>query len=274
MRSCVKSSDRIMLRAPIPRDFVVWDPFLPDFSAAILDANGRTLHQNQPFGKSDKYDYAVTKYIYPDVDLYGDGIQGAHGGSGMSSIGGTIRLGELVPGGVLRHALKCSIPGHKSLYYDSQTKGFRWPAVKADDDARTAYGGPHLYCRMGALLALKPSFAIDQLKTEPGRIIARACQDYGIYVVDNCGSWDTFQIATQWSPDGKVVDEFERQFQYPFSMHHKPDHPWWQDVEAIFTNLHVVNNNGPQSIGGGGTPRQPLAPPFREDRTSKPTQKD
>jgi hypothetical protein len=25
----------------------------------------------------------------------------------------------------------------------------------------------------------------------------------------------------------------------------------------------VVVNNGPDSVGGGGTPRQPLAPPFR-----------
>jgi len=28
------------------------------------------------------------------------------------------------------------------------------------------------------------------------------------------------------------------------------------------TALHVVTNNGPNSIGGGGTPRQPLAPPL------------
>jgi len=26
--------------------------------------------------------------------------------------------------------------------------------------------------------------------------------------------------------------------------------------------LHVVDNNGPSSIGGGGTPRAPVAPPI------------
>jgi hypothetical protein len=36
----------------------------------------------------------------------------------------------------------------------------------------------------------------------------------------------------------------------------------------IFTNLHVVDNNGPGSIGGGGTPCQPLAPPFEDEGTA------
>lgn len=260
---CVKSSDRTMLRAPIPAHFVVTDPYTPDFSAAILDADGRTLHQNQPFCKGAEYDYAVTQYIYPDVDLFSDGIQGAHGGSGLSSIGGTIRLGELTPGSVIRHALKCSVPGHRSLYYDERTGGFRWPAVKADDHAEKAYGGEHEYFRMGALMALRPSFDLGRLKTEPGRIVGRACQDYGIYVVDNSGTWDTFQIATEWSPDGRVVDEFHRAWGHPFSVHRKPNSQWWQDIETIFTNLHVIANNGPHTIGGGGTPRQPLAPPLR-----------
>ena len=32
----------------------------------------------------------------------------------------------------------------------------------------------------------------------------------------------------------------------------------------LFAALHVVDNNGPDSIGGGGTPRVPLAPPFAD----------
>lgn len=180
----------------------------------------------------------------------------------MRSIGGTIRLGELSAGCVIHHALKCSIPGSKSLYYDAESKGYRWPAVKADGYAAQVYGGKHQYCRMGSLLALKPSFDLKQLNTVPGKIIARACRDYGIYVVDDCHSWDTFQIATEWSPDGRVVDEFKKVWGYPFSLHRQPGHPWWQDIETIFTNLHVIVNNGPQSIGGGGTPRERLAPPI------------
>lgn len=34
------------------------------------------------------------------------------------------------------------------------------------------------------------------------------------------------------------------------------------DLVAIFRALAVVANNGPTSVGGGGAPRQPLAPPI------------
>ena len=38
--------------------------------------------------------------------------------------------------------------------------------------------------------------------------------------------------------------------------------PLYEDLSLIFQNLNVVINNGPNSIGGGGTPRRPLAPPI------------
>jgi hypothetical protein len=37
---------------------------------------------------------------------------------------------------------------------------------------------------------------------------------------------------------------------------------WRDEVNRLVIALHVVDNNGRQSIGGGGEPRQPLAPPF------------
>jgi hypothetical protein len=39
--------------------------------------------------------------------------------------------------------------------------------------------------------------------------------------------------------------------------------PWARDLQRIRPLLHVVDNNSATSIGGGGTPRQPLAPPFQ-----------
>ena len=36
----------------------------------------------------------------------------------------------------------------------------------------------------------------------------------------------------------------------------------YSDLLLIFQNLHAVTNNGPQSIGGGGAPRQPTKPPI------------
>jgi hypothetical protein len=42
------------------------------------------------------------------------------------------------------------------------------------------------------------------------------------------------------------------------------DTPFGRDMVKIFTRLAVVDNNSPSSVGGGGTPRQPLAPPLRK----------
>lgn len=39
----------------------------------------------------------------------------------------------------------------------------------------------------------------------------------------------------------------------------------------IFTNLHIVVNNGPESIGGGGEPRVPMAAPLSDTRVQKKT---
>jgi hypothetical protein len=38
--------------------------------------------------------------------------------------------------------------------------------------------------------------------------------------------------------------------------------PFYYDLVAIFQALHVVTNNAPGSIGGGGKPIGPIAPPL------------
>lgn len=42
----------------------------------------------------------------------------------------------------------------------------------------------------------------------------------------------------------------------------KPRSPLYDDLVRVFQNLHIVTNNGPESVGGGGTPRQPPAAPL------------
>jgi hypothetical protein len=37
---------------------------------------------------------------------------------------------------------------------------------------------------------------------------------------------------------------------------------WVRDMQRIVKALHVVDNNAPGSIGGGGALRQALAPPI------------
>ena len=85
---------QLLYSVPMPADFVVPGATpvnTPNNAAAILMPDGRTIRQNQPFTRCAAGGPATTLATYPDVDVYGDGIPGAHGGSGLSSIGGTIR---------------------------------------------------------------------------------------------------------------------------------------------------------------------------------------
>jgi hypothetical protein len=259
----------VLFRAPVPAGFIVsratWDGLTPNSGLAVLMPDGRTIKQTQPFARCEN-DYGTSRYVFADEDLYGPGRYGAHGGSGLSAIGGTLRVGELVPGAEpIQHVLKVNVFGARNLYYDEQTKGYRWPARKADTYADRNYGkqgDPVRDCRMGALLALPPAVAIEQmgLETEPARRLARALQDYGAYVVDDTG-WDVYALVTEWGPAGRVKDEFERAWGFAIN---PADHdtPWARDMDRIFTSLHVVIDNGPESIGGHGAPRQPLAEPL------------
>jgi len=259
---CV-SEGGVLDRVPIPPGFTTdaMIPGTPNSAAAVLRPDGRTLHQSQPFMVCGS-GTTTSHYGFDDADLYGPGIVGSHGGSGLSALGGTIRLGELVPGAVIRHALKIVIDSRFMSYTSNDaTPGYRWPASKADGSASPlTYLGQEPGLRMGSLLALPPDFPVDALTTEPARIIARAARDYGIYVVDSSG-WDAYYLATEWSPRGRVIDEFATSWGMPFVQTDRR-HPWSVDMATIVTAVEVVDNNTPGSVGGGGTPRAPAPPPF------------
>jgi hypothetical protein len=71
----------------------------------------------------------------------------------------------------------------------------------------------------------------------------------------------------QFAVEAGVQDEFAAAYGYP--MHTSgtgAGAAWYADVMAVFAALSVVDNNGPGSVGGGGVPRQPLAPPFCNER--------
>lgn len=250
---------------PVPTDFVTTNyvASTPNHAAAVLMADGRTLHNSQPFHRGKAGGPATSHYVFPETDMYGDGMGGAHGGSGLSALGGTIRLGELVPGGEINHTLKIVMHSKWFAYQKDGTPGYRWPATKADGHAsRWTYKGDLAALEMGALFALKPDFDIESLQTEPGKILARAFRDYGAYLCDTAG-WDAYYLSTEWSPEGRVIDEFEAAWGYSYVMKDLT-HPWSQDFARIIEALHVIDNNGPTSIGGGGVPRKPLSPPLRE----------
>lgn len=249
-----------LFSAPIPDDFVLspenWLGETPNAGLAVLKEDGVTLIQTQPFARCTPGKAGTSRYVWPEISIYGDGIIGAHGGSGMSAIGGTIRLGELVPGGVIRHAIKINVYAAKYLYYDEETRGKRWPAPVSDGYAADIYGtrgNPVKACRMGALLAIPAFMDLAEYDFEtgpdgPAMILARALQSYGAYIVDDT-YWDVVAIATEYSPEGRVLDEFEEKWGY--SLESPKDSPFGRDMKKIITSLHVVTNNSEHSIGGG-----------------------
>ena len=116
---------------------------------------------------------------------------------------------------------------------------------------------------MGSLLAIPAGVNINALglETTPARMLAWTLQNYGAYVADNT-TQSAFSIETEYSPGGSVVTQFQQTWGFPFQAAAGSGTPWSHDINVILANLAVVANNGPLSIGGGGSPLQPLAPPI------------
>jgi hypothetical protein len=269
----------LIARLPIPKDWEVtartWDGLTPNAGLAVLLHDGHTLFQTQPFAYDPRRGYATSLFVFPLQDIYGEGIRGAHGGSGLSCLGGTLRNDELSPSsGPIRHALKVNLFAAHNVYYNSELKGFRWPANRMDDIGAT-YGKQRTRSvpipkamRVGALLAIPASVRLDDLhlETVPGRMLGQAFQDYGAYDVDDT-AWSVFAIETQWSPSGRFTTNFKKNWGFDF-VAMKTSSPWSRDIARIYAALSVVDNNSPLSIGGGGIPRAPLAPPFAKSSAS------
>lgn len=234
----------VLFSAPIPSGFVVpgshsgsADGVTPNYAAAVLGADGHTLYQGQPFARCTPGGAATMWWFQKTEDLFGLGTSGAHGGSMLSSIGGTVRLGELVPGGAIRHAVKVNLDG-SNLY--PGLGGYRWPATRADWCRATCYTGTNPALLMGTLLALQLDFNFTLLETEPGRMLAHAFQDYGGYVVDNAG-WPVYGLSVEFSPSGRVVDQFRTAWGFDMNPPNKAT-PWARDLDRMYTALAAVDN--------------------------------
>ncbi|MGH7785771.1 MAG: hypothetical protein ACRERC_02835, partial [Candidatus Binatia bacterium] len=177
------------------------------------------------------------------IDARGDGTGWWNGrrASMLPSFAGLIRSGEIASGRI-PHALAVQVPA--AMLREQSV----WPAYAFDRDSGYSGSVP-----MGALLAIPPQVDLASLGLSPfGLVIARAAQDYGVYVVDRGGAGITF-LAELGNPDirwqGRGAD----------------DPAWWKDIETIKNALKRVTNNGPTSRGGGGVPRVPLAPHLTVD---------
>ena len=280
----------VFFAAPIPAGYVVPNSTYNN-GAAILLADGMTVVQTQPFTKCSGYSYATTMHVPWSITVWeynletGDGRLGAHGGSNLSTIGGTIRLGELRPGTQVRHALKVNVDSATFLGLCSGNFNacFTWPAATADNYAANAGSGygsashnTNTAMKMGALLAIPANVNVDAigLQSVPGKMLAWTMQNYGAYIVDSTGG-PGFDISIEDGASGSKADEFQADYGFPFdgrlgymtltssAGQPTPQARWVSDIRLILDYLRVVSNNSPTSIGGGGTPLDPLAPPFQ-----------
>ncbi len=194
------ASGPALASVPIPADFLVPSDRHNDALAVVMP-DGQTVVQGQPFARCAAAAIGTVLALAPSDNLYGAGILGAHGGSGLSSLGGTIRLNELVPGGQIRHALKVNLDAAADLY---PSPGFRWPAIRHNSCAPGCYGGSVPALEMGSLLAIPTSVDINALglETAPGRMLAWTLQNYGAYVADNTAR-SVFSIETEDGPSGR-----------------------------------------------------------------------
>lgn len=177
----------------------------------------------------------ITHHVASYYNVKGDGTGWWNGrrASMLPAMGGLIRKGEIA-NGVIPHALAVTVPP-KVLKEQAV-----WPAFAFDTNDH------YLNCKdclpMGSLLAIPHDVKLESLGLSPaGLILARAAQDYGVYVVDTGGGGVTFQVEFR-NRDAKAL---------------QPD-----DAQLIERQLQRVVNNSREAPGGGGTPLAPLAPPF------------
>ena len=269
-------------------------------AAAILLPDGRSLIQTQPLYRPFPGSPIIAWYhtgapqAYPwKIDVRGDGALGAHGGSGLSSIGGTIRLGELLQNTTINHALKIELWSHPyyfggtpALKNSTSANGGRnqyvWPATGSDSGSNIPgeqgglYNGTDRVVAPGALLALPRNIATElQLQTKLGEKFKQVLTDFGAYIVDDTGSEAG---GAAFCAEPGVVLEVERAYGVSFNITNPvskgksaKDDAVYNDLLLLFQNLHVVTNNFPTSIGGGGVVPLNLAtvPPFCKEKPNQ-----
>lgn len=175
------------------------------------------------------------------VDLYGTGMHMTDGkypgirAMNASGMGGLIRAWELQQGRI-GHAVTFLLPSIRLKH------GPVWPSAREDYWGFRDYKGN---VPMGTLIAIPPDVDVTTLGLTPGGLtLARALQDFGAYCDDSSG-----YAGITLSAEGAAEPLREL-----------------ADARRDFPKLHAlllpVTNNTAATPGGGGTPRQPKAPPL------------
>lgn len=242
---------RWLAEIPLPDALVIPDArkwYTPNCCTALLLPDGRTVEQLAPVCRPVAGGPAFG-YRFDRVDLWGDGTAGSHGASRLGTLGGSLRLGELLGDEPIGHVLKINVFCEKLVHYDAATKGYRWPATGADSYAAEKYRGKNPAVRMGCLFALPPDAKPQKLgiTTAPGRKLFNALQNYGAYLVDD-SAWDSYEICAERGVEGEVKRVTGLELTGDKG-------PLVADIQTLVAALCVIDNNSPGTVGGGGKRR-------------------
>lgn len=191
-------------------------------------------------------------------------------------------MGELDPANPagIQHALKLELCAEYYYFgggrlqpisaYNGGRTQYVWPATGSDSCStdctrlgQCCYKGTNALVVPGALLALPPLVAAQlQPVTVPGRRIRDALSLYGGYLVDDTGSPNSAAVCMEAGVNDEMRRLFNITMTYPHGVSPSYGGDLYADLLAIFRALHVVTNNKPGNVGGGGVPLAPLAPPI------------
>lgn len=234
------------------------DGTLPNRGGGALKTDNRTIQEFQYSTRCTATGPVSAGAVRTTYDIYGKGIPtngsttspegyGAHGGSGLSAVGGDLRKWEIADTGPIKHALKMTV---NVGVLSKCNGGYRWPAITADAGYSTVggdneYFGPVCDLRMGSLTAIHPTVNCQTFVTTAlGKRICQALQDYGAYIVDTGPrNWGAMTILGEYGTASTMNSA-------------------GSDIVKMFDNLFVIANNSSTSVGGGGTPRVALADPL------------
>jgi hypothetical protein len=152
----------------IPDNYIVPDATLlpyytPNNCAAFIDPDSTTYYELEPLTRPEVggkvYAYNANRNGVATQSIKGEGTWGAHFGSGLSTLGGSIRLGEINGPNPIRHAIKIEFDTH--LFWKNPTdnaQSYRWPAYNCDGNTNAygVYNTSNKAQAVGALLAIPP----------------------------------------------------------------------------------------------------------------------
>jgi hypothetical protein len=215
----------------------------PDGVVVIYDRAIDKVHQLRQYDWNDGRPTAG-QYRTWDIRGLGHGTQPGQrlgtSASGVAGLFGVLRGFEInTPGHHIEHALRIGLPG-KPGCKTMLSRDFVLPATSGDRNRnQTGFNTGHI--PYGGLLALPPSVNINSLGlSEPGRRLAAAIQNYGMYAMDNGGC-----TAGTIEADQTVSAAIKSQLRH--------------DIRKIYPHIRMLLNNNVlgASVAGGGSPRAP-----------------